>query len=78
MKKYLFIGGPANKQYLETPGNVNVMWHSSPICSSDEPGYAYNKRALAIGEAYTYVYVLTMLCNEEAIDLLLHTYAESR
>jgi len=83
MKKYLFIGGPAGKQYHEASGDVNVVWHDSPVFAVEEAQeitpsgrfYAYNLRTLVIGDDYVRVYALSQLCNAEVIDLLFHAYA---
>jgi len=89
MTKYLFIGGPASGEYHETNGELNVVWHESPVFSvevSEEAdrikplgaSWAYNLRALALGENYTHVYVLGTLCNGEAINDLLYAYASTQ
>ena len=86
MTKYLFIGGPASGEYHETNGEVNVVWHESPVFivkKSQEikplsDSWSYNLRALAIGENYTHVYVLGYMTNSEAIDTILQAYASSQ
>jgi len=86
MKKYLFIGGPASGEYHETNGELNVVWNRSPVFSlgeSDEikplgASWCYNLRTLKIGDDFTRVYILSTVCNGEAIDLLLFTYVRSQ
>ncbi len=68
MKRYLFIGGHEAKMYYETDGSVHIVRH----------GEAYNLRTVTIGEVHIPVYALTMLCNEEVIDLLFRAYNRSQ
>jgi len=86
MTKYLFIGGPTSGEYHETNGELHVVWHESPVFVLEAAGdikplrdsWAYDLRALAIGETYTHVYVWGLWSNSEAIDAILTTYARSQ
>jgi hypothetical protein len=77
MKKYLFIGGPASGQSHETNGTLHVSWYNSPVFDGDEPlgdAWSYSLRSLSVGDTHTNVYVLSQLCDSNAIDLLLEAY----